>query len=124
VTFALLVTAMSLSVPLIGQHGRVLRSQRNYRLALDEVANQLENLTSQSPDSLPNAIQGLAPADFTRQRLRRAKLEGELYPAEFGTRILLKLSWVESNQQVMTVALAGWASPGAEARGAAEGNAP
>jgi hypothetical protein len=124
VSFTLLVTAMSVAVPLVFQHGRVLKSQRNYRLALDEVANQLESLTSQSPDSLPNMIRGLAPSEFLQQRLRGAKLSGELQPAEFGTRIVLRLSWIEANQQTATVTLVGWAAPAAATRSTTEDDAP
>jgi hypothetical protein len=124
VSFTLLVTAMCLAVPLIVQHGRVLKSQRNYRLALDEVANQLEHLTSQSPDAMPAAIQGLAPSDFVRQRLRAAKLSAELQPAESGSCIVLKLTWREANQQSTAVTLVGWAVPGAARSDPVEGNTP
>jgi len=40
----LLSAVLTFATPLIVRHGRLVTAQRNYRLALDEVSNQLERL--------------------------------------------------------------------------------
>lgn len=108
VAFTLLVTAMSISTPLVVRHAQLLKSQRNYRLALDELSNQLERLTVLDPADLPAAIEGLAPSEFITQRLPNARLSGNLAESEGGTRIVLDVTWDEMGHRKEPVTLAAW----------------
>ena len=85
VAFTLLVTVISVATPLVVRHGRLLKSHRNYRLALDELSNQLDRLTALPLDELPGAIEQLTPSPFLTERLPGARLSGELQPVESGT---------------------------------------
>jgi hypothetical protein len=108
VSFTLLVTAISVATPLVVRHGRLLRSQRDYRLALDELSNQIDRLTALPLDELTQAVKQLSPSPFVTERLAGARLSGELQPAESGTRITLALSWNETERVRAPVTLAAW----------------
>ena len=111
VTFTLLVAVMSILSPLTVRHGRLLQSHRDYRLALDELSNQAERLTSLSLEQLPVAVEQLAPSDFVAERLPGAELVGELHPAEAGVRVTLRIAWNSPERRRAPVALAVWVFP-------------
>jgi hypothetical protein len=109
VSLSLLMSALSLSLPLIVQHGRLLIEQRNYRLALDELSNQLDRLSAANADDLPGALRKIAVSPFTAERLHNAKLASDLKPTDVGLRLTLKLTWKNAHEQ--KVALAAWIVP-------------
>jgi hypothetical protein len=111
ISFTLLLTVISASTPLIVRHGRMLKAQREYRLALEEVTNQLDRLTALPFDDLPQAVKQLSPSMFIAERLAHPQLTGELKPAQFGTRITLRLSWHGADHIEAPIALAAWAFP-------------
>ena len=122
VAFTLLTTALSLSLPLIIRHGRLLESCRHYRLALDELSNQLDRLTALPATDASSAIAHLTPSKFIADKLPDAKLSGQLQPADFGQRLTLHLSWVETPEHPTTVSMAAWILPAGErSLGAAAG---
>ena len=56
VALTLLTTTLSVAAPLVVRHGWLLASQRHYRMALDEVSNQMERLsTMQEPTCAPSS---------------------------------------------------------------------
>jgi hypothetical protein len=112
VAFTLLVTAMSISTPLVVQHAQLLKSQRNYRLALDELTNQLERLTTLAPAELPTAIEAIAPSAFISERLPSTQLSGKLAEVAGGTRISLDIAWDEMGHRRKPVTLAAWVFDG------------
>src|SRR5882672_4071612 len=80
VAFTLLTTLLSLSLSSMVRHGRLLTSEQNYRLALDELSNQLDRLTALPGNELPLAVKELKLTPFTAERLSDAKLVGEIAP--------------------------------------------
>src|SRR4051812_29884285 len=74
VSLSLLMSALSLSLPLVLKHGHLLIEQRNYRLALEELSNHLDRLAATSQTDLPRSLQQLAVSPFTSVRLHDAKL--------------------------------------------------
>ncbi len=108
VALSLLTTTLTLSLPLVVRHGRLLTAQRHYRLALDELSNQLERLTALPEDKLAEALQRLAASPFTASRLPGVELSGQLEPADIGARLTLELTWDEPRQRAAPVALAAW----------------
>src|SRR3954468_10955777 len=113
VALSLLMSALSVSLPLIFKHGRLLIEQRNYRVALDELSNHIDRLTATSAADLPGSLRQLAVSSFTTERLHDAKLTSDLKSAEFGQRVTLTLTWKSAQEQ--KVALAGWIFPSAPA---------
>jgi hypothetical protein len=121
VAFTLLVTAMSISTPLVVRHAQLLKSQRNYRLALDELTNQLERITTLAPAELPTAIEAIAPSAFISQRLPSARLSGKLAEIAGGTRVSLDITWKELGHRRKPVTLAAWVFDGSPIATATKG---
>ena len=111
VAFTLLSSVLAFSTPLVVRHGRLLTAQRDYRLALDELSNQLERLSAFPSAELPAAMEQLAPSEFAAARLHGAELKGELGPADIGQRLTLRLSWDEPQRRAAPVTLAAWIIP-------------
>jgi hypothetical protein len=111
VALTLLVAAIGVASPLVVRHGRLLKSHRHYRLALDELTNQLDRLTALPTDELPRAVEQLSESEFIVERLPGAKLGGELQPVESGTRVTLKLSWNEMAGRRAPATLTAWVFP-------------
>jgi hypothetical protein len=111
VALTLLVAAIGVASPLVVRHGRLLKSHRHYRLALDELTNQLDRLTALPSDELPRAVEQLSPSEFIVERLPGAQLGGELQPIETGTRVTLELSWNEMAGHRAPVTLSAWVFP-------------
>jgi hypothetical protein len=130
VSFTLLTAAISVVTPLVVRHGHLLRSHRNYRLALDELSNQMERLTALPPAELATAVGQLAPSPFIAERLPGAELAGKLEPVENGSRVTLTLQWKETSRESAPVTLAAWvfsrppAAVTAPERAGPEGTAP
>jgi len=75
--------------------GRIWTDTGHYRIALQEVSNQLESLTQLPPAQVQPAIESLAISSQVARSLGDAKLTGELVQDEFGDRVKLELSWRE-----------------------------
>src|SRR6266480_5409484 len=99
VPLTLLMSVLSVSLPLIVRHGRLLMVQQHYRLALDELSNQLDRLTGMRAEDVPLALKQLSVSPFTAARLVGAKLNAELKPAEIGQSFTIRLTWNESQEQ-------------------------
>ena len=56
------------------RHGRLLTSEQNYRLALDELSNQLDRLTALPGNEFSLAVKELQLTPFTAERLSDVKL--------------------------------------------------
>jgi hypothetical protein len=124
VAFVLLTTTISVAAPLVVRHGRLMKSQRDYRLALDELSNQMDRLTALPAAQLPAAIQQLEPSTFLAERVPGGQLTGELQPAEVGTRLVLKISWKDSHSARAPVSLAAWIIPPPQPSRTPDGNQP
>jgi len=111
VAFTLLSTVLALSTPLVVAHGRLLKAQRDFRLALDELSNQLDRLTALPETDLPKALDELVPSPLTVSRLPGATLRGQLADAELGKRLTLEIWWDEPNRKAAPVQLAAWVRP-------------
>jgi hypothetical protein len=109
VAFTLLTTLLSLSLSSMVRHGRLLTSEQNYRLALDELSNQLDRLTALPGNELSQAVKELQLTPFTAERLSDAKLVGEIAPMDIGQRVTLRLTSQGPNG--LKVSMAGWMFP-------------
>jgi hypothetical protein len=114
VALTLLTTALAFATPLAVRHGRLLTAQRDYRLALDELTNQLERLTALSAEERAAALERLTPSEFAAAHLRGAAFQADLHPADSGQFLTLKLSWDEPQRSAAPVQLTGWCPPNAD----------
>jgi len=110
-SFTLLSTVLVVSTPLIVKQGRILKEQRDYRLAIDELSNQIERLAVLSDADLPAAIENLTPSEFSASRLPEAKLSVELEKIDIGSRVTLRLSWDQPQRREAPVSLTAWVVP-------------
>lgn len=108
VAFSLISSVLALSTPLIVAHGRLLKAQRNYRLAMDELVNQVERSSALAAEDLPTAIDKLAPSSLTAQRLPGAMLRGEVHDSAFGKRLTLEIWWDEPNRRAAPLRMTAW----------------
>src|SRR5262245_36880978 len=115
VSFTLLSAALTFATPLVVQHSRLLTGQRDYRLALDEVSNQIERLSILPTDELSGALSQLKPSELIAAKLPGAELRGQLDDSDFGQRLTLRLSW-QAQGSPTTVSLATWVLPTSQER--------
>ena len=120
VAFTLLSGVMAFAVPLVVAHGRLLKAQRNYRIALDELSNQLDRAVILPAAELPAAIEKLSPSAHAAQRLPGARLRGELAESQLGRRLTLEITWDEPNRHSAPIRLTGWIKSSASPAPASE----
>jgi len=108
VSFTLLSSVLAFATPLVVRHGRLMAGQRHYRLALDELSNQIERLSAMPADQLSAAVENLAPSEFAAEHLPGAELSGELAAQELGRRLTLRLKWDEPQRKSAPLRLTAW----------------
>jgi len=108
VALTLLSGVLAFLTPLVVAHGRLLKAQRNYRLALDELSNQLERLSTLSPSELAPALEQLTPSPLAGERLPGATLRAQLADTELGQRLTIDIGWDELPRQAAPVRLTAW----------------
>ena len=107
VAATLVVSMIGLVTPLTVRIGRVWQSTRQYRLAFNELANQMELLTSLGVSRCDAALADLKPSASTAESLPDARLKGELIRDQDGTRLILSLDWDRGSNSV-PLTLVGW----------------
>jgi hypothetical protein len=121
VGFTILSTAITLSLPLVVHHQRLLESARHYRLALDELSNQLDRFVAVPSSDLASEIKELKPSSFIISELPGAQLTGELKQADIGQRLTLHLTWTDMPRRPTSISLASWILPSRDARNPIDG---
>jgi Tfp pilus assembly protein PilV len=111
VSFAVLTTVLATLTPLLVRHGRLLTEQRQHRLAVDEVCNQLERLAALPVEELRPALNELALSEFAAARLPDASLHGQLEAADMGQRLTLRLTFGDALPSRAPVEMAAWVFP-------------
>lgn len=102
----LLVTAMGLVATCVVASQRMQCMQREHRLAVDELSNQLERLIALPPSEVKSNLQKLAPSDWLVERLSESELTAQYTSDEFGDRVELKLQWKRVGNPPPLVAVA------------------
>jgi hypothetical protein len=108
VALTLVTTMLSLAAPLVVRLGRMSVAHRHYRIALDELTNQLDRLTALPTNEVPTAIQELSPSPFAIARLPGVKLGAQLNAADIGQRLTLTITWDELERDQAPLTLAAW----------------
>lgn len=111
VAATLLVSLVGFVTPLTVRLGRVWQGTRDHRLALNELANQMEVLTSLGVSRCEIALANLEPSASIVKSLRDARLEGELARDQDGIRLLLSIDWNRGTDAV-PLRLVGWIDAG------------
>jgi hypothetical protein len=127
IAFTLLATVLTFSTSALHRHNRLLSAQRDYRIALDELTNQLDRLSAIPLQRLQAELENMTPSAFTVERLPGAELRGDVQEADVGRRITLRLAWDERKRRDAPVTMAAWAFPEFTAQsstGTTEGGLP
>lgn len=93
VAATLLVSALGIVAPLAARTGRLWQDSRRHQLALDELTNQLERLTTLDAATLKTALAELTPSEPVRATLPNAALTAETFDDADGRRLALSLQW-------------------------------
>jgi hypothetical protein len=107
VAATLLMCMIGILGPLTVRTSRICNDGRHMRMALDELSNQLDWLTSLDRDELTQALENLAPSEQVQQVLPDASLHGETLSDADGTRLILTLDW-ERPMKGVPISLTGW----------------
>lgn len=110
VAATLLITGLSLLGMVAFRTGKLWQDTRHYQLAMDELTNQLEWLTSLDESEIDEQLAELAVSTAVEDVLPSAKLSGRKLSDDNGTRVLLEIEWDRlGNSEPLT--LVGWISP-------------
>ena len=109
---SLLVCMIGILAPLTVQTSRVWRSGRHTRLAVNELSNQLDVLTSLEAAELAEALKQLEPSEAVSLALPEAKLHGEIVRDADGTRLVLAIDW-QRLVGAVPITMVGWVDAGA-----------
>ena len=107
VAASMLLVVMSFVSTAIYRIDLAWRDTTRQRAAMNELSNQLEQMTLLSSEQLPDAMESLAPTPRIRQTLPGVDLSGELLDDALGTRIVLRLDW-QRKYPGKPVELSGW----------------
>jgi hypothetical protein len=113
VAATLLITGISLVVSVSFRTGKLWQDSRHYQLALDELTNQLERLTTLDEAELAAELADVEPSDAIKTALPNPQLTSELLADELGARVKLEIDWDRPGNP-KPLALVGWLGPSAE----------
>jgi hypothetical protein len=113
VAATLLITALSLVVTLSFRTGKLWQDSRHYRLAVEELTNQVERLTILDETKLDEELVDLAVSEAITTALPNPRLTGTKIDDEHGTRVALSLQWDRAGRPE-PLTLVGWLATPAE----------
>lgn len=107
VSAIILMTIMTFVASLAVKVGLVWRDVGHQRVAICELANQLEELTLLSPAEAESAVKELEASVICARTLKSPELKGVLEKDELGTRVTLAIDW-KRRHAGKPVELSGW----------------
>ncbi len=110
VSATLLIALISIVVPLAYRSSRLWQEARSYRLAVNELHNQLEDLTVMNDVEREQALKALKPDEQLQKALPGAHLSGEVIDDSDGKRLKLSLQWQRTGD-APPIVLIGWIQP-------------
>lgn len=116
VAATLLISALSVVAPLAVRSARLQQDSLHYQLALDELSNQLEQLTSLDSAALETALAELTPSQTVRDVFPNPVLSAETVSDDDGRRIVLQLQW-DHVGPALPLTLIAWLEPPAVTQG-------
>jgi hypothetical protein len=110
VAATLLITGLSLLGTVAFRTGKLWQDTRHRQLALDELTNQLERLTSFEESQIDELLEELTLSTAVDSVLPSAKLSGRKLSDDNGTRVVLEIEWNRLGA-AEPLTLVGWLSP-------------
>ena len=113
VAAVLLIALISIVAPLTVRAGRLWQESRTYRLAINELANELDRLSLLDDQARSAALSNWQLSPALAHALPDAKLTGETLDDEHGKRLKLSINWKRIGDPA-PLTLIGWIVPPAE----------
>lgn len=113
VAAVLLISTISLLTMFSVRTGKLWQDGRHYRLAVEELTNQLEKITSLDEAEIDARLADLQPSVEIQSVLPNARLSGETVSDEHGTRVTLEITWNRPGS-AKPVSLVTWIAPPGE----------
>jgi type II secretory pathway pseudopilin PulG len=114
VAIALLGSIVSLVIPLSVKVTRVRQLYHERMVAIEEVANQMEQLALVSPDQIEHALAAVSISTAAADYLHEAELKATTEQAELGVRLRVSLRWKDRlGNRSRPVSLTTWLFPDA-----------
>jgi hypothetical protein len=110
VSATLLLSLIAVIAPITVRAGRIWQESRTYQFALEELTNELEHLTSLSPEERQTALEQWQPTPSVSLRLPDAKLNARTLEDDDGERLVLTLDW-DRIPGAPPLTLVGWIMP-------------
>ena len=107
VSAVILVAVMTFFTTLSVRINQVWKDIGYKRMAMAELANQVDQISRLDRVGAEKAIESLSPSTLCEQTLSQPELTGEINQTELGTQIVLRLNWKRSNGG-KPVELVGW----------------
>lgn len=107
VAATLLLASLGTLYTAVPQLGRLWRSSRDYHLAINELANQLERLTLLSDSNLDSALEQLPVSNDLLAVVPTAKLSHRIVEDKSGKRIVLSIQW-DREPDARPITMTGW----------------
>ena len=113
VAASLVACMIGILAPLAVRASRVAMGARQVRLALSELSNQLDRLTTLQLDQIDEALEDLEVSEEVSRVLPEAKLRGNLISDDDGSRLVLSIDW-ERPTEAPPISLVGWIDAGGD----------
>ncbi len=110
VAAVLMMTIMGLVGTVCHRVNLIWFDVNHHRVAVSELSNQLEELTSMTLDQAVTAVKTIEPSELCCRALASPELSGEILEDSLGTRVLLKINW-NRPQTAKPVEMSGWIIP-------------
>jgi hypothetical protein len=110
VACSLLIAMIGLMATLTSRIGAIVKETRHYRLAINELSNQMERLSAMEKGECEAALAQLTISSEIRESLDEAQFQGRLLDDSDGVRVVLELNW-NRNGPAVPVSLTGWLKP-------------
>lgn len=115
VAATLLITGLSLLGTVAFRTGKLWQDTRHYQLAMNELTNQLERLTSFDESEIDEQLGELTVSTAVEKVLSSAKLSGRKLSDDNGTRVVLEIEW-DRLGTAEPLTLVGWLFPAGDQR--------
>jgi len=108
VALGLLTAALSTTLPLFVRHARLLTESRQERIAIEELANLAERLSSLDPAAVAAFLKAPAVSPIAAAGLPGARLSVSLADSPLGQQATLRLSWRAAGRRDHPLEMAVW----------------
>lgn len=105
----LLLATLGSLFTLVPHLGKLWRSSRDYHIAINELANQLEAITILPESDQDKALEKLEVSSDARDVLHSPELSHQLIDDESGKRIVLSIQW-QREPDAKPVSMTAWIS--------------